>query len=176
MRINVKRAAIPADSLINRFLPVHYNDTYQCDFVSDKCLTPDDVQVAFWTMQPKVVDLLFKLREILVKPFGLESGKGQDMEGFINCIRTGGVYKTTNIPVKSENETVLCRDDAHLQFFLSVKVDRFENSNQRITATTLVNFKKAFGRIYFTLIYPFHHIIVPVMLKYVVKRLYSKDN
>lgn len=173
--MKVTKGQIPQGSLISTYLPVDYSDVYTCDITNTKNITPDDIQVAFWTKMPGWVNNLFKLRNILVKPFGLDSNEKSNLQEFAECIRTGGKYNFVSIPQKSPNETVLCLEDKHLMAYLSVYIQRKEENENTIYTTTLVNFHKKFGYVYFYAIYPFHHLVVRKMVVRTLKNLLSAD-
>ena len=62
---------------------------------------------------------------------------------------------------------MLGANDKHLNFRVSVY-----NSNEtlfNIKVTTLVEYNNRFGKIYMTIIKPFHHIIVKAMVKQAYK-------
>lgn len=168
--MKIKGENIPDGYLIKRFLPANYCDIFSYTCKTSKIITPDDVQVAFWTVQPAWIQKLFKIRNILVKPFGLK-GEENNIQGFEDCIRNSGNYRFISVPAKSESETVLCLDDKHLRAYLSVHINEIANSNRIIEAITLVQFKNLLGYIYFYSIAPFHNIIVKKMLEYTVNQL-----
>ena len=108
---------------------------------------------------PGWVVALAKLRDLLVKPFGLKTGEE------IRAERDGD-YEFDFAPVlyRSEEEIVMGMNDKHLYFRMSVlKVARNENS--QLFLTTVVRFNNVGGRIYFGLIRLFHGLIVRTMLK-----------
>ena len=169
--MKVRKAKILKTDLIHQYLPAHFTECLQCTFAGKKKITADDIMVAFWTVPPKWVDNLFKFRDILVKPFGLKGGNKANKKEFENSIRTGGTYNFMSILPKSEQETILCANDKHLVMYLSIKVEEINETDKRVTASTLVNFYNLLGRVYFFCIYPFHCIIVKAMLKSVLNRL-----
>lgn len=155
--------SIPKGSLIEGFLPADHSDIHTY-MVEAKHLSADDIQVAFWTNSPKWVQRLMDLRNSLVKLVGLKGGK-ENKEAYEECIRSGNTYGMVSIPAKSENETVLRLDDAHLSALISVHIQHLEGHKKLVSATTLVHFRNRLGRIYFFLIKPFHHLVVKGMLK-----------
>lgn len=173
--MNTKKIAIPEDSLIYGYLPSNYSDAFECNFVSQHEIKPDDVLIAFWSTKPKWIDWLLKMRGVLVKPFRLKSDMGDYVENLKACLINGKPHKYISVPSKSNEETITCNIDKHLTFYLSIKVHTKENGNKSIIATTLVNFHNRFGRCYFTAIYPFHNILVRVMLKYIVKKYWLEE-
>lgn len=168
--IKTKKTTIPEDSLIRRYLPMDYSDAFECAFTSTKEVKANEVQLAFWSTKPAWVNQLFKLRNFLVKPFKLNADKDNFQSSLKEAIRTGKAHGSMSIPAKSATETVLCIDDKHLIFYLSVQVKEQSENRKTVIATTLVRFHNALGKCYFTLICPFHKIVVKSMLKYVIKK------
>lgn len=171
--IKVRKGEIPANSLVEAYLPASYSDVFECTVVNGKSFTPDDLQVNFWTTQPKWLEYLFKIRNILVKPFGLSDGKGSNEE-FANCIRSGGQLGMVNVPPKTPEETILELSDKHLDAILSVyiKEDKEGTDIKRTVVTsTLVHYHNKLGVIYFFFIRPFHKIVVRSMLSQCVRRM-----
>lgn len=167
--MKVSKGKIPSPSLVSKYLPVNYSDVYVCAMPGAKNVAPDDILISIWTVMPGWVNKLFKIRNFIVKPFGLKSDEG-DMSKIEECIRTGGSYSIVSVPDKSENETILCLTDKHLTAYLSVHIDSIAEE-KIVSMTTLVNFHNKLGYIYFYTIYPFHHLVVKSMLKNTIRRL-----
>lgn len=169
--MRVKKTILPKDSTVAKYLPIDFTEILGVEISNSKLLKPDDIQVEFWTDMPAWVNFLFRLRNLLVKPFGL-SGGGRDVSKFTEAIRNGTSKGIMSVTDKTEKETVLCLNDKHLHVYLSVYVDLLEQqAKQKIVVTTLVKFHKRFGKIYFYSIYPFHCIIVKQQVKRIVKKL-----
>ncbi|NMA74727.1 MAG: DUF2867 domain-containing protein [Bacteroidales bacterium] len=171
--ITTKKVSILKDSLIYKF-PSDYSDSFECNFASSKEIKADDVQIAFWSAKPIWINWLFKLRNLLVKPFKLDSNVDSHSEDLKNAIRTGKPHAGISIPAKSENETVLQVDDKHLTFYVSVQIKDKDKNSRCIIVSTLVCYHNTMGKCYFAIICPFHKIIVRNILKYVVKKHYSE--
>lgn len=169
--MKTKKISIPQNSLVYNYLPSDYSDSFECNFISSKDIRPDDVQIAFWTTKPIWIDWLLHLRTILVKPFGIKSDINDYADNLRECLINGISYKYISAISKSNNETVTCNVDKHLTFYLSIIVRKGEENKKSVIATTLVNFHNLLGRCYFFVIYPFHNILVRVMLKYLVKKI-----
>ncbi|MCP3393333.1 DUF2867 domain-containing protein [Bradyrhizobium sp. CCGB12] len=109
---------------------------------------------------PRWIDVLLRLRNILVTPFGLKtSGEGAPApHGLI------GLF-----PVLSETPERLVAgfDDSHLDFRLVVDVTR-DAAGRQVTSTTLVRTHNLLGRTYLTLIMPFHKLVVRGMMGRIV--------
>ena len=105
---------------------------------------------------PRWIDALLRLRNILVRPFGLKtSGEGAPApHGLI------GLF-----PVLSETPERLVAgfDDRHLDFRIVVDVSGNAASRQ-VTSTTVVRTHNRLGRAYLTLIMPFHKLVVRGMM------------
>lgn len=106
---------------------------------------------------PRWIDTLTRLRNILVKPFGLKtSGEGAPApHGMI------GLF-----PVLSETPERLIAgfDDYHLDFRVVVDVAG-EAADRQMTLTTLVRTNNLLGRAYLTLIVPFHKLVARSMMR-----------
>jgi len=109
---------------------------------------------------PRWIDALTRLRNILVKPFGLKtSGEGEPAPGGLI-----GLF-----PVISETPERLVAgfNDHHLDFRLVVEVGGDATSRQ-VTSTTLVRTNNLLGRTYLAIIMPFHKLVVRSMMKCIV--------
>ncbi|MCG2669232.1 DUF2867 domain-containing protein [Bradyrhizobium sp. GCM10023182] len=105
---------------------------------------------------PRWVDVLTRLRNILVKPLGLKtSGEGSPApHGMI------GLF-----PVLSETPERLIAgfDDYHLDFRVVVDVAG-DAADRQVTLTTLVRTNNLLGRTYLALIVPFHKLVARGMM------------
>ena len=80
---------IPTDSLTQEYLPANYTDAFACEVTGAQKLSADDMMISFWTVVPDWVDALFKVRNLLVRPFGLETGETDNyIEKFEEIILT----------------------------------------------------------------------------------------
>jgi len=166
----MKNPVFPADSIV-KDIRYDYCDMFSCTADSSDRLTADNIQVDFWTVMPGWVSGLMKLRNALVRPFGLKTEKGySSAEEFEKNIRNGNNSGMFKVVGKTDKETVLLLGDSHLDAYVSVYVED-NNERQTVYATTLVVFHNALGRVYFSVICPFHKIIVKSMLLRTVKRL-----
>lgn len=110
---------------------------------------------------PRWLDALLRLRNILVRPFGLKtSGEGAPAPGGLI-----GLF-----PVLSETPERLVAgfDDSHLDFRIVVDISGNAASRQ-VTSTTLVRTHNLLGRTYLTLIMPFHKLVVRSMMGRIVE-------
>ncbi|GLR93676.1 MULTISPECIES: DUF2867 domain-containing protein [Bradyrhizobium] len=110
---------------------------------------------------PRWIDALLRLRNILVRPFGLKtSGEGAPAPGGLI-----GLF-----PVLSETPERLVAgfDDSHLDFRIVVDISGNAASRQ-VTSTTLVRTHNLLGRTYLALIMPFHKLVVRNMMGRIVE-------
>ncbi|WP_431205956.1 DUF2867 domain-containing protein [Bradyrhizobium betae] len=110
---------------------------------------------------PRWIDALLRLRNILVSPFGLKtSGEGAPAPGGLI-----GLF-----PVLSETPERLVAgfDDSHLDFRIVVDISG-DAASREVTSTTLVRTNNLLGRIYLTLIMPFHKLVVRSMMGRIVE-------
>lgn len=156
---------IPSSSLLQAHLPGDYADSFCVVSSQEVSVTPDDLLISFWTDMPGWVDALFRIRGFLVRFVGLQGKKG-DNQKLEDCIRSGGKYSFIEIPLKDENETVMLMKDNHLNAYLSVRI---EPDRCHVYANTLVTFNNKLGVFYFSVIKPFHSVVVRQMVKRAVK-------
>ncbi|WP_101690365.1 DUF2867 domain-containing protein [Dysgonomonas massiliensis] len=162
---------IPASSLTQKYFPVDYSDAFACEVMEDKKLSMEEIMISFWTVgTPAWVNTLFKLRNILVRPFGLETGESEDRSQKIKEIIQAGSGNNGLMSVtdKSDNEIVVLLSDKHLDAYMSIFIDKKEEL-QTVTAITLVHYHNRIGKIYFFFVRPFHKVVVKSMLKRTLK-------
>jgi len=179
--LKIKKTNLPINSILtNSGIKYHYVDSYigQIDDERNE-ISSTDLGKAFFSSGPKWTGHLFTLRNKIVVLFGLKTnGKVNDRQQQLadfKCVKGEelGLFKVYH---KSENEVVLGQDDKHLNFRVSLFVRTSEDSNKQkeIIITTTVVFNNWFGRLYFLPVKPFHSIIVPVMLKGIIKSLIAR--
>lgn len=164
--MKIKKTKIAENDLIAGYLPASYVDSFECVINTEKEVSADDIMVAFWTKSPGWVNRLFKLRDWIVAPFGIQSGNNRDSSLFEDAIRNNSSYRFIETVAKSNDETVIKADDKHLKMYFSVKTIKIKEKQQKISVSTVVHFHNLLGRAYFFVIYPFHHFIVPSMIRY----------
>ena len=106
---------------------------------------------------PKWIKALMRLRNAIVRPFGLKSGAGGKAVLAYNV----GVFPVLS---HSARRVTLGANDKHLDFRLLVDVEDLGAGRQRVTASTAVKTHNLLGRTYLGFVKPFHRIIVPAML------------
>ena len=161
--MKIHKTDIPPRSLLTPCLPGDYHDCFTYGMTCRRKLSPDDLMVAFWTTMPGWADTLFKLRNALVRPFGLQADNG-DAKQLEKAIRSGRDYRMMSVVGKTDNETVISLDDKHLKAYLSVYAEARE-----IHLSTLVRYHNRLGFFYFNLIRPFHTLVVKSTFRRIIK-------
>ena len=139
----ITKCDLPAQSLLHSYTqPGDFVDCYRCDSQLGV-----DAAAAHAMAFPGWVDRLLRLRNVVVKPFGLSAAMPQDTT----------LNKVGHFPIdqRNDNEVILGFDDSHLNFRISVLVD-----GTRAHAATWVHRNNALGRIYLAAIMPFHVLIM----------------
>ena len=158
-----------------------YIDSFQGQFI-DKYhkIGIREVVKSFFSSGPKWIAKLFAFRNKLVGLFGLKtSGKITDRQKVLDNFKCEkgekiGLFKVYD---KTTDEIILGEDDKHLNFRVSVFIDK-HNVNQTdksLIISTTVKFNNWFGRLYFFLVRPFHKLIVPTILKGIIKNIEQQN-
>ncbi|MDI9310746.1 MAG: DUF2867 domain-containing protein [Limnohabitans sp.] len=172
--MQTKQTTLPLNSIFQQNKNYDYIDCYQSNFETNKILKPEDIAKAFFSSAPKWIGVLFEFRNKIVSLFGLkvpEKGKNHQelLENFKGEVGEQiGLFK---VFYKSDNEIVLGEDDKHLNFRISLFLNKSKITTKEITISTIVKFNNTFGKFYFLPVKPFHKIIVPVMLKGIITNL-----
>jgi len=149
MKSVTKLTFIPENSVIsNGFGRVDYCDTYCIVKKTDE--TAGEIAARVLKL-PKWANWLMSIRDAIVRIFRLKTSKEilQEHQGF-------------PMIAQHENEFVSGANDNHLDYRLSILIDREKSS---ITFSTIVHFNNFLGRLYFIPVKLFHKIIVKAILK-----------
>lgn len=106
---------------------------------------------------PEWVGGLMALRNLLVRPFGLQGDPDA---------AAAGAPRVGMFPVISKNpgEIVLGFNDRHLDFRIVVQTEALKDQQTQVRMMTLVKRHNTLGRIYLAVIMPFHKLIVATTL------------
>ena len=168
---------LPLQSILNyKEKSYDYIDSFQDSF-HDKNLSigPKEICKLFFGTGPQWVDKLFQLRNRIVKIFGLKvSGEIKDRQSLLENVKflpgeQIGFFKFYDI---TENEIVMGEDDKHLNFRVSLFLEQDDITDphlKKLTISTVVNYNNWFGRLYFLPVRPFHQLIVPSMMRGIIR-------
>lgn len=139
--------------LIDKYLPSDYSDSVSKRIKPAEPLTPDFIFEETFCNFPKPVDWLMKMRNAMVKPFGLQGGRG-----FRNLIAE-----------RNDEEIIICKNDKHLCFWVGIYCSQPVDGWQNASVTTVVKFNNFLGRIYFIGIWVFHKLLVKSLFRKAIK-------
>ncbi len=181
--MKIIKTKLPNNSNLNsNHKKYDYVDSFQGKLLDvENKFKPIDIGKAFFSSGPKWVGKLFNLRNKIVSVFGLKtSGNVVDRQQQLDNFKCEpgeqlGLFKVFN---KTDNEVIIGEDDKHLNFRVSLFLDKSKNdkSKKDLTISTTVEFNNWFGRLYFLPVRPFHKFIVPTMLKGIIKELEKQRN
>lgn len=154
--------SIPVGSnIVQGFGPISYADTFKLAHPLDESI--DQIVTDIFTV-PNWINMLMRLRNALVRPFGLQTGQGMKIKSApYYPVGSRAMYFT--VLERTENEIIMEENDGHLKFRCSVYVN---NKESAVYVTTLVYFNNFFGNMYFFVIKPFHKIIIKVLLRRII--------
>jgi hypothetical protein len=170
---------IPRDSvlLVNTSRPVDYLDRYQISLPAGADYTTDFLTLQVFESGPAWVDWLLRVRNVMVAPFGLHAGplpKSRDINGI--CLSAGDKAGPFTVSHRLDNEIVIEDTDRHLDFRSSVHQCHADSREVLVSVTTAVWYNNSWGRLYFSLIRPFHRFIVASTLSQLPGRLPKKNS
>lgn len=163
--MKIARTSLPADSRIARY-PADYSDCFRTRLSGQQQITADELLRKFWQTKPRWVKALFGLRNALVKPLGLKSDRQMSREKRAAGVNEKDKYGFMTAVERTPDETIAAQDDKHLVAFISLYIQ-----NKEVYVSTVVRFHNTLGRIYFTLIKPFHRLIAKSILRQTVREL-----
>lgn len=140
--------------LIDKCLPADYSDRVSKRTNPVEPLTPDSIFEDMFCNFPGPVDWLMKLRNVLVKPFGLQGGGG---------------FRSL-VSERNDEEIIVCKNDRHLCFWVSIYCSKPEDGWQQAAVTTVVKFNNFLGKVYFIGIWVFHKLLVKSLFRKAIKK------
>lgn len=180
--MKIIKTTLPNNSILNTSDKKYgYVDSFQGVLIDiENKFTSADIGKAFFSSGPKWAGKLFALRNKIVSIFGLKtsgdiSNREKQLENF-KC-EPGEQLGLFKVFAKTENEVILGEDDKHLNFRVSlfIKQQKKETKKKDLIVSTTVEFNNWFGRLYFLTVRPFHKLIVPTMLKGMIRELEKRN-
>ncbi|MDF1613231.1 DUF2867 domain-containing protein [Stygiobacter electus] len=159
-----------------------YLDSFQGVFFDKgNFVSISEIGRLFFSSVPNWVEYLFKIRNKIVSLLGLKTSNSlKDRQNRLDNFKfeTGEQFGLFKVFSKTNNEVILGEDDKHLNFKVSLFIDKQTNNREikTLTISTSVSFKNWFGNLYFFIVKPFHKIIVPTMLKRIIKNIEGNNN
>jgi len=160
---------LPQSSLLKN-IQSDYADSYSVPLNTED-LTIERVGKSFFTAAPAWVEALLILRDKIVGMIGLKIGNDASNKGKLitnfKC-EIGEQLALFKVFDKNEHEVILGEDDKHLDFRVSLFLDR---QNNTLAISTVVKVNNWMGRLYLLHVIPLHKIIVPTMVTGMVRQL-----
>ena len=180
--MTITKSEIPKNSLLKtNDMSYDYIDSFQGKFIDKfQNIGTTEIGKSFFSSGPKWIDKLFALRNKLVKVFGLKtSGQTTDRQKMLENFKCEkgeqiGLFKVFD---KTTDEIILGEDDKHLNFRVSLFIDKqnVDKTDKKLIVSTTVKFNNWFGRLYFLPVRPFHKLIVPKILKGIIKNIEQQN-
>ncbi|MDQ1856103.1 MULTISPECIES: DUF2867 domain-containing protein [unclassified Chryseobacterium] len=178
--MKIKKTEFPEKSILSpEKKDFNYIDSFEGEFADGgRNIDISEVGRAFFTSGPKWGKKMFAFRNKAVGIFGLKTGseaETRQKEKDFKC-EVGervGLFKVFD---KTSNEIVLGEDDKHLDFRVSLLVEKSKvhSDENSLTISTTVKYHNWLGVLYFLPVRPFHKLIVPAMLKNMIRQLQKK--
>ena len=110
--MKVYKSPLPENSRIIRYPDANYRDCFRCRLQNPWKVSPNQVMAAFWTTSPAWLKFLFRLRDLLVRPFGLKTGEGPSREKLEEALDNGAV-SYTHLAVYKRQELLFTTTHSH---------------------------------------------------------------
>ena len=159
--MKVCKSPLPENSRIVRYPDANYRDCFRCRLQNPGKVSPNQVMAAFWTTCPAWLKFLFRLRDLLVRPFGLKTGEGPSREKLEEALNNGESCGFMSVAERTADETIVALDDKHLVAYMSVYIE-----GGQVFASTVVRYHNKLGVVYFNLI---HVLVVKNLFKQMMR-------
>ena len=143
------------------FKKIDFSDTFS---TTNHINNLNEISNIIFNTTPKWITSLFKIRNKMVKLIGLKYTKPTN---YNTDYKVGGYVSFFKIFYISDDEIILGANDKHLNFRAVINNTKAEINN--IKVTTLVEYNNVKGKIYMSLIKPFHRLVVMKMVSQAFK-------
>jgi hypothetical protein len=123
----------------------------------------DDLVRSVFHSAPQWVMWLLRLRNTIVRPFGLKTTFDEDLYSSVGELGPGSHVAFFEVYHRTDEQVLMGQDDRHLNFRVVVELSQ-EAGERVLKVTTAVHFNNWLGRLYFVPVRPFHKLIVPAMM------------
>lgn len=147
----------PSSQLSSSYGRADFADAFSVDLPERACHDAEALSRHVFARQPAWIGMLLRLRDILVRPFGLKTTADLKEKG-------GDRISLFQVFERYDDEIVLGENDTHLDFRVSVLVQPSSHGRSRLIVTTLVFYNRPLGRAYIKVIAPFHRMVVRASL------------
>lgn len=164
----------PANSLLVNSIKYDFVDSYGILINTKKEIDSTTAGKAFFSGSPRWVGALFNFRNKIVRVLGLKvSAPSVNPEKALANFKceAGEQLGLFKVFAKNQHEVILGEDDKHLDFRISIYLKKTVDQKQQMILSTTVIFNNWFGKLYFLPVKPFHKLVVPAMMKKMIKQL-----
>ncbi|BCT93145.1 hypothetical protein LYSHEL_21680 [Lysobacter helvus] len=165
---------IPTESQIRGFYKsVDLADAYAITLPDHASRNPEVLARLLFAQPPPSMQWLLRLRDVLVRPFGIKTATHLQASSTSKPDQRIGVFR---IYYSRSSEIILGEDDKHLDFRLSVlcrPVDGPAEDAHQVVVSTVVTCHNTLGHSYIALIAPFHRIVVRASMRRAARRGWS---
>ena len=161
---NVKAVAVPsADFLASRRSKHSFRDALSAP-LSNTSISASQAQLAIFSHMPHWVNKLMALRNKIVGLFGFEVATDATLHTAQADLKLGDRAGFMKVIAVNKQEVISFAEDKHMSFYICVSIQ-----NANVVVSTMVNLKTTIGKIYMTIIKPFHWVIARVVINNAVK-------
>ncbi len=165
---------LPQGTLIAQALPqIDYADAYRATVQAIQPPDLDSLVRAVFAATPAWIVALLRLRNTLVRPFGLKTAPPGPPTPALPALQPGTVIGLFRVFARSDSEIILGDNDRHLDFRVGI-LRRVDGDQVMVTVSTVVCFHNWLGRLYFVPVRPFHRLIVPALMRRAAARLVAE--
>lgn len=157
--------SLPRESAIAKaYASTNLADAYSIELPPGASSNPELLARFIFAHQAPWISSLMTVRDALVASFGLKTAKhlaSLDTESGTGRLSIFKIYST------SPTEVILGEDDKHLDFRLSILCSGQSSlgAKRHLTLSTVVHCHNRLGRLYISLIAPFHRLVVQSNLR-----------
>jgi len=160
--MKILKTTIPEQSEYKNFIdPIDYADTFKMQ-VENQNISTESIYIDMFSTLPKWINQLMFVRNKIVGVFGLKVESLMSKK--VTTLKVGEKIGMFTIFAISEKEVIAGEDDKHLNFRVSIL-----RVGEEVMVSTFVKYNNLFGKVYMSLIIPFHQMIVKAMMRNYVK-------
>lgn len=156
----IEQVGLPSASrLASSYGRADFADAFSVNLSESSGYDVESLARHIFAQQPAWIAALLRVRDTLVRPFGLK--RAVDLQAL-----GGDRISIFRVFERYDQEIVIGEDDLHLDFRVSILVQpASQGSPRRLVLTTLVFYNRLLGRAYIGLIAPFHRMVVRASLR-----------
>ncbi|TGE27953.1 DUF2867 domain-containing protein [Hymenobacter metallicola] len=166
-RLSVSAVALPSSSSLQAAAAPDHTDAYRLALPAGAAADATALTWRLFGQTPAWIRYLMRLRDWLVRPLRLTTFPETIRPPYGTALVPGSSLGAFRVFATAPHEVVLGLDDRHLDFRVSVLL---AEDGRAAVVSTLVWFHNWVGRWYFQLIQPFHHLVVPALLRHALRQ------